>query len=173
MAYIGSGTTGNIAKRMLRTLGAALLILPALSLAAGNDLLLGGDDLAAKVVKERDYQLLDARSAAAQQSVPLAFSTKYRQVMPIRKGLVFVVADSDAAALEIAQSIPAGSDRSVFAVKGGAGTWREVQKKTAGTPASNAFIVPKGTCELGAPALKFDARSNNQADGAAQKADQK
>ena len=173
MAYIGSGTTGNIAKRMLRTLGAVLLMLPALSFAAGNDLLLGGDDLAAKVAKERDYQLLDARSAAAQQSVPLAFSTKYRQVMPIRKGLVFVVADSDAAALEIAQSIPAGSDRSVFAVKGGAGTWREVQKKTAGTPASNAFIVPKGTCDLGAPALKFDARSGDQANGAAREADQK
>ena len=150
----------SIMKRTLRILGASLLILPTLSLAAG-DLLLNEDSLAAKLGKEPNCQLLDARSAETQRSAPLAFSTHYEKTVPIRKGLVFVVADSDAAALEIAQTIPAASDRSVFAVKGGADAWKRVQSKSATVVAPN-FVVPKGTCELGAPSMKIDAKPNKK-----------
>ena len=141
--------------------GAALLILPMLGFAA-SDLLLNEADLAAKIGKESNCQLLDARSAEARQSAPLAFSTRYEKAMPVRKGLVFVVADSDAAALEIAQSIPAGSERSVFAVQGGADAWKRVQAKSATVVAPTGFVVPKGTCDLGAPSLKFDAKSGKE-----------
>jgi hypothetical protein len=150
----------SILKRISRVVGTALLILPALSLAAG-DLLLNEGSLGAKIGKEANYQLLDARSAEAQRLSPLAFSTRYEKNMPLEKGLVFVVADSDAAALEIAQSIPAGNDRSVFAVKGGADAWKRAQSKAATVVAPN-FVVPKGTCELGTPSLKIDAKSNKK-----------
>lgn len=150
----------SILKCILRAVGAVLLILPTLSLAAG-DLLLNEVSLAAKLGKEPNCQLLDARSTEAQRSTPLAFSTRYVKVVPVKKGLVFIVADSDAAALEIAQSIPAASDRSVFAVKGGADAWQRVQSKLA-TVVAPTFVVPKGTCELGAPSLKIDAKSGKK-----------
>ena len=168
MLSIKSGTMDSIRKRMFRILGAALLILPTLSFAAG-DLLLNESSLAAKIEKEQNYQLLDARGSVAQRSVPLAFSTRYEKVMPVKKGLVFVVADSDKAALEIAESIPAGSDRSVFAVKGGADAWKRVQSKTATAVAPTSFMVPNGTCEPGTPSLKIDAKPNKKTGKAALK----
>jgi hypothetical protein len=150
----------TLMKYLRHIVGTALLLVPVLSLAA-SDILLNEADLAAKVGKEPNCQLLDARSAEARRAVPLAFSTRYEKNMPIKKGLVFVVADSDAAALEIAQAIPAASDRSVFAVKGGADAWKRVQAKTA-TAVAPAFVVPKGTCELGTPSLKIDAKSGKK-----------
>lgn len=150
----------TIMKYLLHIIGVALLILPMLSLAA-NDLLLDEDGLAAKIGEEQNYQLLDARNTEAQRSTPLAFSARYKKTMPIKKGLVFVVADNDAAALEIVQSIPAADDRSVFAVKGGADVWKRVQSRTASVVAPT-FIVPKGTCEPGVPSLKIDAGSGKK-----------
>jgi len=138
-------------KRILPGCCLAILMMPALCLAA-NDLLLGENDLAAKIEKDKDYQLLDARSAEAQRIAPIAFSTRYQAAMPIRKGLVLIVAGTDAAALEIAQSIPAGSDRTVFAVKGGAEAWQRVSLN-ASPPStmSNSFVIPMNTCEPGKP----------------------
>ena len=102
-------------KYLLHIFGTALMIVPILSFAASG-LLLNEADLAVKIGREPSYQLLDARSAESRRSVPLAFSTRYEKAMPIKKGLVFVVADSDASAVEIAQSIPvAGGDCSIFA----------------------------------------------------------
>jgi hypothetical protein len=150
----------SILKCISRTVGTVLLILPTMSLAAG-DLLLNEDNLAAKIGKEPNCQLLDARSAEAQRLSPLAFSTRYEKTMPVRKGLVFLVADSDEAALEIVRSIPADAERSVYAVKGGADAWQRVQSKLATVVAPN-FVVPKGTCELGTPSLKIDAKSNKK-----------
>ncbi|OGS90355.1 MAG: hypothetical protein A2Z95_03080 [Gallionellales bacterium GWA2_60_18] len=170
MAYIKSGTNASILKRMLRNLGAALLLLP--MLASAGELLLGEEDVAAKVTKEPTYQLLDARGVAARQTAPLAFSTKYEKLMPVNKGLVFVVADSDAAALEIAQSIPASSERSVFAVKGGADAWKRVQSKSV-KQVKTDFVVPKGTCEIGKPSLEIEAKHGNKSGAVEQKADKK
>jgi hypothetical protein len=162
MSFIKPGAMCNIRKRTLRMLGAALLILPTMSFAA-EDLLLNEDSLAAKIGKEPNCQLLDGRSAEARRSAPLAFSMRYQKNMAIKKGLVFVVADSDEAALEIARSIPADAERSVFAVQGGADAWKRVQAKTATAVEPTGFVVPKGTCDLGKPSLKFDAKSNKNA----------
>jgi hypothetical protein len=137
--------------RMLSCGCLALLLLPTLSFGA-EGLLLEEDALSAKLDQAQDYQLLDARSAAAQRNIPIAFSTRYQITTPIKKGLVLIVADTDAAALEIAKSIPAASDRFVFAVKGGGQAWqRVVAKATLGTSVSGSFVIPKNTCEQGKP----------------------
>jgi hypothetical protein len=138
-------------KRTLLGCCFALLVVPALCLAA-NDLLLGEKDLAAKIEKDTNYQLLDARSAEAQRIAPIAFSTKYQTIMPIRNGLVLIVADTDAAALKIAKSIPAEADRTVFAVKGGAEAWQRVSSN-ASPPStmSDSYVIPMNTCEPGKP----------------------
>jgi len=150
-----------VLKIVLRAAGAFLLLLPALSLAA-TDLLLDEQSLAAKIGKEPNYQLLDARSGEARRLTPLPFSIRYDRTVAIGKGLVFVVADSDAAALEIAQSIAATGNRNVFAVKGGADAWKRVQSKSA-TVVAPGFVVPKGTCDLGEPSLEFEAPSGKKA----------
>ena len=138
-------------KRAIRSCCLAVLMLPTLCLAAG-DLLLGDAELAAKLEKVRDYQLLDARSAEAQRLAPIAFSTRYQKMMPIKNCLVLIVADTDAAALKIARSIPANADRNVFAVKGGAETWQHVSSKTSPQfSMSDSFVIPMNTCEQGKP----------------------
>ena len=135
----------------IRSCCLAILMLPTLCLAAG-ELLLGEAELATMLEKVRDYQLLDARGADAQRLAPIAFSTKYQKMMPIKNCLVLIVADTDAAALKIARSIPANADRSVFAVKGGAETWQHVSSKTSPQfSMSDSFVIPMNTCEQGKP----------------------
>ena len=138
-------------KHTMRNCCLAILMFPTLCLAAG-ELLLGDAELAAKLEKVRDYQLLDARSAEAQRLAPIAFSTKYQKIMPIKNCLVLVVADTDAAALKIALSIPADTGRNVFAVKGGAETWQHVSSKTSPQSSmSDSYVIPMNTCEQGKP----------------------
>lgn len=138
-------------KKALIGLCLVLLQLP-LVCAAADALMLGCDELTAKIRQVKQYQLLDARNAEAQRSAPIAFSTKYRKIMPIKTGLVLIVADSDAAALEIAQSIPGASGRNVFAVQGGAKTWQRVLAQTSPQSAMpDSFVIPMNTCEQGKP----------------------
>lgn len=137
--------------RMLRCSCLALLLLPTLSFGAEGSLLEEAA-LSAKLEQTQDYQLLDARSAAAQRNIPIAFSTRYQVTTPIKKGLVLIVADTDVAALQIAKSIPVARDRFVFAVKGGDQAWQRVMAKaTMGTSVSGSFVIPKNTCEQGKP----------------------
>lgn len=129
----------------------SILLIPALA-GAAEDALLGEAELAARLDKTPDYQLLDARSAEAQRAAPLAFSTRYQPMMPFRKGLVLVVADSDAAAAVIARAIPGDPARSVYAVKGGADAWRRIAEKAAPpTALPDKFVIPMNTCEQGKP----------------------
>lgn len=131
--------------------GAALLLLPALCW-AGSAVLLDEPKLSALIAKNSEYQLLDARSVEAQRAAPIAFSTAYRVTTPIGKGLVLVVADDDATAEKIAQSIPAAGNRIVHAVQGGNETWRRVIANSPATPSvSGTFVIPKNTCEQGKP----------------------
>ena len=137
--------------RMLRCACLSLLLLPILSFGA-EGVLLDEGALSAKLDQVQDYQLLDARNAEAQRNTPIAFSTRYQSTTPIKKGLVLIVADTDAAALEIAKAIPAATDRSVFAVKGGCDSWQRVMAKASPvTSVSGGFVIPKNTCEQGKP----------------------
>jgi hypothetical protein len=166
MAYIKSGTNLSALKRMLCAFGVSLVLLSTLGFAAG-ELLLNENEVAAKVAKQPDYQLLDARGAAARRSAPLPFSTKYEKDMVLQRGLVFVVADSDAAALEIAQAIPASGDRSVFAVKGGLNAWRRVHTRDSTLTVPSDFVIPKNTCEPAVTVMKMKSNAAIKADKAA------
>jgi hypothetical protein len=129
----------------------AMLLLPTMSHGA-EEVLLDEAALTAKLDKTSDYQLLDARNAEAQRLAPIAYATRYRINTPIKKGLVLVVADKDASAVEIATSIPADIGRSVYAVKGGAEAWKRVSTQTAApTSVSGSFVIPMNTCEQGKP----------------------
>src|SRR3989338_1392787 len=137
--------------RILRSACLASLMLPGLSMGA-EALLLEENALSKKVEQVQDYQLIDARSPAAQRAAPMAFSTHYGIDVAINKTLVLVVADSDAEAVKIAESIPAASGRSVFAVQGGAEAWQRVATRASPvTSVSKSFVIPKNTCEQGKP----------------------
>ena len=136
---------------ILRSVCLALLMLPGLSMGA-EPLLLDEGTLSKKVEQDPDYQLIDARNPEAQRLAPIAFSTCYRINVTFIKGLVLIVADSDAEAVAIARSVPAAPGRSVFAVKGGAEAWRHVAAKAPPvTSVSKSFVIPKNTCEQGKP----------------------
>jgi len=138
-------------KHAIRSCCLVVLMLPTLCFAAGEQLL-GDAELSIVLEKFTDYQLLDARSADAQRTSPIPFSTKYQKLMPIKDCLVLIVADTDAAALEIAQSIPANGNRNVFAVKGGAETWQNVSSNASPQfSKSDSFVIPMNTCEQGKP----------------------
>jgi hypothetical protein len=129
----------------------ALFMLPGLCMGA-EALLLDDDALSKKIEQVQDYQLLDARTPETQRIAPLAFATRYWINARINKALVLVVADSDAEAVEIAQSIPAENGRAVFAVKGGDEAWRRVSARAStATSVSKTFVIPKNTCEQGKP----------------------
>ncbi len=139
-------------KKILRSGGLLLPLLPALAFGA-EDALLDEATLSFKLDHAHDYQVLDARGAGAQRDAPIAFSTRYETNAAIKEGLVLVVADTDAAALAIAQAIAAGGpDRAAFAVKGGYDSWQRVARKSsASTSIAGGFVIPKNTCEQGKP----------------------
>lgn len=123
-----------------------------LSASAAEVALLDEAALAAKLQQSEDYQLLDARGDEAQRLAPIAFATRYRINTTIRNGLVLVVADTDAAAVEVAKSIPATVGREIYAVKGGESAWKRVMlSMPSPSAASTTFVIPKNTCEQGKP----------------------
>jgi hypothetical protein len=137
--------------RIFRCVCLTLLLLPMLSFGA-EELLLDEGSLSTRLELTQDYQLLDARSAEAQRNAPIAFSTRYQSTTPVKKGLVLIVAATDAEALAIAKSIPVAPDRFVFAVKGGSESWQRVMAKTpASNSVSRSFVIPTNTCEQGKP----------------------
>jgi hypothetical protein len=140
-----------VIKRIFNSVCLVLLLAPVSGIAA-EELLLDENALSSKLDQALDYQLLDARNAEAQRNTPIAFSIRYQKSTPIKKGLVLIVADTDAAALEIAKAIPAAGDRVVHAVKGGGAAWQRVMAKSSpASLGSGSFVIPKDTCEQGKP----------------------
>lgn len=138
-------------KRLQKLFWLVVLTCP-LSASAAQGVLLDEAALVVKLQQHADYQLLDARGDEAQRLAPIAFSTRYRINTTIKKGLVLVVADTDAAAAEVAGAIPPAAGREVYAVQGGELAWRRV---IANLPAQSAdsksFVIPHSTCEQGKP----------------------
>lgn len=131
----------------------AVLLLPLPGHTADEAMLLDEAALSVRLEKAaEDYQLLDARNREAQRLAAIPFATRYQINTPLKRGLVLVVADDDAAAVAVAKGIPAGNGRAVFAIKGGAEAWRRVaQKASAPTSVSGSFVIPMNTCEQGKP----------------------
>lgn len=96
--------------------------------------------------------VVDARAPARQVKDAIAEAVLYRKGVRIKpSAAVVVVADSDAEALSVGEEIRKSSGATeVFAVKGGAATWRTYLGVAAGAPpASFTFIIPRNTCESG------------------------
>lgn len=94
--------------------------------------------------------VIDARNAAKRLSAPLAETLPYRKDLKINPtGVVVVIADTDARAIEVGKALERSSKaKDVYAVKGGARTWRTAMGAAAsGMP--GGFIIPKNTCESG------------------------
>lgn len=138
--------------RWMQKLFWLVCLLCPLAASAAEVTLLDEAALAAKLQQQADYQLLDARSDAAQRLVPIAFSVRYRINTRIQNGLVLVVADTDAEAVEVAASIPAAAGREVYAVQGGGPAWQRVMLNMPSQSASSkTFVIPHSTCEQGVP----------------------
>ncbi len=95
--------------------------------------------------------VIDARNKAKQLAAPLADTLPYRKDLKINPtGVVVVIADSDARAVEIGKALERSSKaKDIYAVKGGARTWREVTAGYASSGMPAGFIIPKNTCESG------------------------
>jgi hypothetical protein len=97
--------------------------------------------------------VIDARSAANRKRAPLADTLAYRKDLKINPtGVVVVIADSDARALEVGELLAAGSmAQEVYAVKGGVATWRAASVSGLFKTRPRSFVIPKNTCEQGTP----------------------
>jgi rhodanese-related sulfurtransferase len=94
--------------------------------------------------------VIDARNAAKRLSAPLAETLPYRKDLKIDPaGVVVVIADTDAQAVEIGKALERSSKaKVVYAVKGGERAWRAATGSIA-DGASGGFIIPRNTCESG------------------------
>ncbi|MBK6629779.1 MAG: hypothetical protein IPG33_01365 [Betaproteobacteria bacterium] len=95
--------------------------------------------------------VIDARSELNRMRTPLPDTLPYRKGLKINPtGVVVVVADNDARAMAVGKLLADTSKaKDVYAVKGGATTWRAL---TAGQATSGIrFVIPKNTCEQGVP----------------------
>ena len=97
--------------------------------------------------------VIDARSAAARKRAPLADTLAYRKDLKINPtGVVVVIADSDARAIEVGELLAAGSKaQEVYAVKGGIATWNAASIASLFKTRPRSFVIPKNTCEQGTP----------------------
>ena len=102
--------------------------------------------------------VVDARAEPERKALALDEALVYREDLRINPtATVVVVADTDEAALTVAESIAAAHPGSpVLAVEGGIVAWQRVLARiNAEPPGGRAiqFVIPKNTCEHG-PALQ-------------------
>lgn len=102
--------------------------------------------------------VVDARAESERKALALDEALVYREDLRINPtATVVVVADTDEAALAVAESIAAAHPGSpVLAVEGGIVAWQRVLARiNAEPPGGRAiqFVIPKNTCEHG-PALQ-------------------
>lgn len=100
--------------------------------------------------------VVDARTEAERKAQELPEALVYRADLRINPtATVVVVADTDAAALAVADAIAAAHPRTqVLAVEGGIDAWqRVIARINADPPGGRAvqFVIPKNTCEQGPP----------------------
>lgn len=102
--------------------------------------------------------VIDARAESERKALALDEALVYREDLRINPtATVVVVADTDEAALAVAESIATAHPGSlVLAVEGGVVAWQRVLARiNAEPPGGRAiqFVIPKNTCEHG-PALQ-------------------
>ena len=102
--------------------------------------------------------VVDARAEPERMALALEEALVYREGLRIKPtATVVVVADTDAAALAVAETIAAAHPGSpVLAVEGGVLAWQRVLARIKAEPPggrATQFVIPKNTCEQG-PALQ-------------------
>lgn len=97
--------------------------------------------------------VIDARSGKSRKRAPLANTLPYRKGLKINPtGVVVVVADTDARAMEVGKILADSSKASdVYAVKGGIATWNAATVASLFSSRPKSFVIPKNTCEQGTP----------------------
>jgi len=97
--------------------------------------------------------VIDARSAGNRKRAPLADTLPYRTGLKINPtGVVVVIADTDARAIEIGERLAESSKaKEVYAVKGGIATWKAATIAGLLKTRPRSFVIPKNTCEQGTP----------------------
>ena len=97
--------------------------------------------------------VIDARSTKNRKRDPLANTLTYRKGLKINPtGVVVVLADTDAEALEVGETLAESSKaKEVYAVKGGAATWKAATIAELLKTRPKSFVIPKNTCEQGTP----------------------
>lgn len=97
--------------------------------------------------------VIDARSAKNRKADPLADTLAYRKGLKINPtGVVVVIADTDARAVEVGGLLAVSSQaKEVYAVKGGATTWKTATIAGLLKTRPRSFVIPKNTCEQGTP----------------------
>lgn len=97
--------------------------------------------------------VIDARSDKSRKSAPLSDTLPYRKGLKINPtGVVIVVADTDARAVEVGNILANSSKaKDVYAVQGGVATWRAVTLSSLFASRPKSFVIPKNTCEQGKP----------------------
>ena len=97
--------------------------------------------------------VIDARGEKSRKAAPLANTLVYRKGLKINPtGVVVVVADTDARAVEVGEALAASSKaKEVYAVQGGASTWRAATGGSLFSRMPRSFVIPKNTCEQGTP----------------------
>lgn len=97
--------------------------------------------------------VIDGRSAASRKRAPLADALVFRKDLKINPtGVVVVIADSDARAMEIGERLADSSKaKAVYAVKGGIATWNAASVSGLLKSRPRSFVIPKNTCEQGTP----------------------
>ena len=101
--------------------------------------------------------VIDARNVAKRLSAPLDDALPWRKDLKINPtGVVVVVADTDARALEVGRALQRTSKaKEIYAVKGGERSWRAATESSAAGGMPGSFIIPKNTCESGAAIQQY------------------
>lgn len=100
--------------------------------------------------------VIDGRAEAQRKVHALPNALVYRKDLKINPvATVVVVADTDAQALAIAETLAsAHPGKTVLAVEGGIAAWEEVVRVISADPPGGRalnFVIPSNTCEQGAP----------------------
>jgi hypothetical protein len=112
-------------------------------------------ELAAELEKGTPCCVIDARPPAARAFRPLTEALAYTRGMKINPtAAVAVIADTDENGMRAGEDLARTNKAAkVIVVKGGLATWEAVvapgRSSTGGVPLT--FVIPKNTCEQGAP----------------------
>jgi len=127
------------------------------ALAWGDARLLAKAPLVQALKGQAPCCVVDARADAQRQARPINEALPYRPGMTINpSATVVVVADTDAAALQVAKQLEkAYPGKAIAAIKGGQPVWEAIlidQQAAAGSvQGSRSFVIPRNTCEQDTP----------------------